>query len=181
MFTNANVLASATRVLILMKSYTSASVLVRFLSALLLVLWPLGLNAADVDTPPPGVLVDVDGHKVHLYCTGSEGPTVVLLAGASSFSIDWALVQPKLSSRTCAFDRPGYAWSDAAGVVDDGKQVVRDLHESSAADKSTASLCLGGPLARRVVCAPFLRHISRGRWWNGPAGRGARRWIVHRR
>ena len=130
MFTNANVLASATRVLILMKSYTSASVLVRFLSALLLVLWPLGLNAADVDTPPPGVLVDVDGHKVHLYCTGSEGPTVVLLAGASSFSIDWALVQPKLSSRTCAFDRPGYAWSDAAGIVDDGKQVVRDLHEA---------------------------------------------------
>jgi pimeloyl-ACP methyl ester carboxylesterase len=118
-----------TRVVILMESYTSASVLVRFLSALLLVLWPLGLNAADVDTPPLGVLVDVDGHKVHLYCTGTEGPTVVFLSGASSFSIDWALVQPKLSSRACAFDRPGYAWSDAAGVVDDGDQVVRVLHE----------------------------------------------------
>ena len=102
---------------------------IRFLSALLLIVWPLRLNAADVDTPP-GLLVDVGGHKVHLYCTGSEGPTVVLVAGASSFSIDWALVQPKLSSRTCAFDRPGYAWSDAAGVVDDGKQVVRDLHEA---------------------------------------------------
>ncbi len=102
----------------------------RFLSALLLIVCALRLNAADVDSPPPGVLVDVGGHKVHLYCTGSDGPTVVLLAGASSFSIDWALVQPKVSSRTCAFDRPGYAWSDAAGVVDDGKQVVRDLHEA---------------------------------------------------
>jgi pimeloyl-ACP methyl ester carboxylesterase len=101
----------------------------RFLSALLLIVWPLRLNVADTDTPPPGALVDVGGHKVHLYCTGSEGPTVVLLAGASSFSIDWALVQPKLSSRTCAFDRPGYAWSDKAGVVDDGNQVARDLHE----------------------------------------------------
>ena len=112
------------------ESYTSASVFMRFLSALLLIVCVRGLNAADQDTPPPGALVDVDGHKVHLYCTGSDGPTVVLLAGASSFSIDWALVQPKLSSRTCAFDRPGYAWSDAAGVVDDGKQVVRDLHEA---------------------------------------------------
>jgi len=101
----------------------------RFLSALL-VLWPLGLNAADLDAPPPGVLVDVGGHKVHLYCTGSGGPTVVLIAGASSFSIDWALIQPKLSSRTCAFDRPGYAWSEAAGVVDDGNQVVRVLREA---------------------------------------------------
>jgi pimeloyl-ACP methyl ester carboxylesterase len=101
----------------------------RFLSVLLLIVWSLRLNAADADTPPPGALVDVGGHKVHLYCTGSEGPTVVLLAGASSFSIDWALVQPKLSSRTCAFDRPGYAWSDKAGVVDDGNQVARDLHE----------------------------------------------------
>src|SRR5262249_48797117 len=50
--------------------------------------------------------------------------------GASSFSIDWTLVQPKLSSRTCAFDRPGYAWSEAAGAVDDGNQVVRVLHEA---------------------------------------------------
>ena len=102
----------------------------RFLSALLLIVSASRLNAADVDSPPPGVLVDVGGHKVHLYCTGRDGPTVVLLAGASSFSIDWALVQPKLSTTTCAFDRPGYAWSDAAGVVDDGKQVVRDLHEA---------------------------------------------------
>ena len=38
-------------------------------------------------------------------------------------------MQPKLSSRACAFDRPGYAWSERAGVVDDGNQVVRDLHE----------------------------------------------------
>ena len=111
-------------------SYTSASVFVRVASALLLILWPLGLSAADGDTPPPGALVDVGGHKVHLYCTGNGGPTVVLLAGASSFSIDWALVQPKLSSRTCAVDRPGYAWSEAAGVVDDGHQVVRDLREA---------------------------------------------------
>ena len=98
--------------------------------AVLVALSPCASIAADISTPPPGTLVDVGGHKVHLYCTGNAGPTVVLIAGASSFSIDWALVQPKLSARACAFDRPGYAWSDAAGVVDDGMQVVRDLHEA---------------------------------------------------
>jgi pimeloyl-ACP methyl ester carboxylesterase len=102
----------------------------RILSILLLIVWPFRLNAAEIATPAPGVLVDVGGHRVHLFCTGAAGPTVVLMAGASSFSIDWALVQPQLSSRACAFDRPGYAWSDPAGVVDDGKQVVRDLHEA---------------------------------------------------
>jgi pimeloyl-ACP methyl ester carboxylesterase len=102
----------------------------RTVSTLLLILWPFASSAADIATPPPGVLVDVGGHKIHLYCTGTTGPTTVLIAGASSFSIDWALVQPQLSSRACAFDRAGYAWSDTAGVVDDGRQVVRDLHEA---------------------------------------------------
>ena len=88
------------------------------------------LFAADLNVPPPGTLVDVGGHRVHLYCTGNDGPTVVLVAGASSFSIDWGLVQPHVSSRVCSFDRAGYAWSDTAGVVDDGQQVVRDLHEA---------------------------------------------------
>src|SRR5215218_3863475 len=28
--------------------------------------------------PPPGQLIDVGGHRLHLYCTGSGNPTVVL-------------------------------------------------------------------------------------------------------
>jgi len=28
--------------------------------------------------PPPGQLIDVGGHRLHLYCTGSGSPTVVL-------------------------------------------------------------------------------------------------------
>jgi pimeloyl-ACP methyl ester carboxylesterase len=103
----------------------------RFAAALTAMLLSSGvLFAADLDVAPPGTLIDVGGHKVHLYCTGNGGPTVVLVAGASSFSIDWALVQPGLSNRACAFDRPGYAWSDTVGVTDDGNQVVRDLHEA---------------------------------------------------
>ncbi len=114
------------------RTYTPAAMFPRVVGALLLILTPLAVNAAAIAAPPPGMLVDVGGHKVHLYCTGTVGPTVVLVSGASSFSIDWALVQPKLSSRACAFDRAGYAWSDPSGVLDDGRQVVHDLHEALA-------------------------------------------------
>ena len=30
--------------------------------------------------PPPGRLVEVDAHKVHLHCTGAGAPTVVIEA-----------------------------------------------------------------------------------------------------
>ena len=37
----------------------------------------------------PGRLVDIGGRKLHLNCTGSGSPTVVLESGASAFSFDW--------------------------------------------------------------------------------------------
>ena len=32
--------------------------------------------------PPPGRMVDVGGHRLHLYCIGKGSPTVVLEAAA---------------------------------------------------------------------------------------------------
>ena len=31
---------------------------------------------------PPGQMVNVNGHLMHLYCTGTGSPTVILEAGA---------------------------------------------------------------------------------------------------
>jgi pimeloyl-ACP methyl ester carboxylesterase len=64
--------------------------------------------------PPPGVLVDVGGRRLHIICAGSGAPTVVFEAGASSFAIDWTLVQREVArtNRTCAYDRAGMGWSD---------------------------------------------------------------------
>jgi pimeloyl-ACP methyl ester carboxylesterase len=61
---------------------------------------------------PLGRLVDVDGHRVHLYCTGSGSPTVMVVG---AFSVDWALVQPQIAklTRICTYDVAGTAWSDA--------------------------------------------------------------------
>ena len=64
----------------------------------------------------PGRLIDVGGRHMHVLCSGGGSPTVVLEAGASSFAIDWTLVQREVSStnRTCSYDRAGMGWSDPA-------------------------------------------------------------------
>ena len=41
--------------------------------------------------PAPGQLVDVGGHRLHLQCTGSGSPTVVLEPGAG-----WGVLGPRL-------------------------------------------------------------------------------------
>ena len=75
---------------------------------------------------PPGKLVDVGSRKIHLYCTGRGTPTVILEAGAGSFSIDWALVQPEVAktTRVCSYDRAGYGWSDPGPEWDTVEQVA---------------------------------------------------------
>jgi pimeloyl-ACP methyl ester carboxylesterase len=79
--------------------------------------------------PPPGKLVDLGGYKLHLNCTGSGSPTVVLSAGAGDFSTDWALVQPKVAAftRVCSYDRSGAAWSDLGPKPRTLDQEVFDL------------------------------------------------------
>jgi pimeloyl-ACP methyl ester carboxylesterase len=89
---------------------------------------PLLAQQVDIG-PPPGRLVDIGGRKLHLHCTGSGSPTVILEAGASSFAIDWALVQPEIArtNRVCSYDRAGMGWSDlAAGGPRDN--VTSDLY-----------------------------------------------------
>ena len=56
---------------------------------------------------PPGQLFTVDGFKMHLFCTGSGTPTVILESGVGDDSLKWARVQPELSkmTRVCSYDR----------------------------------------------------------------------------
>ncbi|NEK86861.1 alpha/beta hydrolase [Blastococcus saxobsidens] len=79
----------------------------------------------------PGELVDVGDRRLHLACTGSGGPTVVLLGGMGETSAAWGLVQPAVAgtTRVCAYDRAGQAWSDSAPGPKDGVQVATDLHD----------------------------------------------------
>jgi pimeloyl-ACP methyl ester carboxylesterase len=87
------------------------------------------LSQVDGIRPPLGTLVDVGQRRMHLHCTGSGSPVVVLEAGASSFALDWALVQPALArtTRVCSYDRAGLGWSDPTTRGDTPENIVRDL------------------------------------------------------
>ena len=63
--------------------------------------------------PAPGKMYSVNGHQMHLYCTGEGSPTIVLDAGMGNYSTAWAKVQPELSktTRVCSYDRAGMGWS----------------------------------------------------------------------
>ena len=106
--------------------------------------------------PPPGRIVEAGGRKLHLHCTGSGGPIVVIEAGASSFAIDFALVQPEIAkfTRVCSYDRLGHGWSDAAGDKDpDSTSVLHALLEAAGERPPyvLAGASRGGLLVRHFV------------------------------
>ena len=64
--------------------------------------------------PMPGQLVDVGGHRLHLHCTGSGSPTVVLEPGGGAMSSNLGWITPAVArdTRVCVYDRAGRGWSD---------------------------------------------------------------------
>ena len=78
-------------------------------------------------------MIDIGGWKLHLNCTGEAKPsqaTVILEAGVGDFSVEWALVQPSVSSfaRVCSYDRAGDGWSELGPHPRTMKQLVYELH-----------------------------------------------------
>src|ERR687893_1170998 len=80
--------------------------------------------------PPPGGMVDVGGHSLHINCVGQGSPTVVLDAGSGGFSAQWVWVQREVSgtTRVCAYDRAGMGWSEMGPEPRDAKQITGELH-----------------------------------------------------
>jgi pimeloyl-ACP methyl ester carboxylesterase len=80
--------------------------------------------------PMPGQLVDVGGHRMHLHCTGTGSPTVILEPGQGGASSDSGWVAPTLArdSTVCVYDRAGRGWSDPADAPQDAARIAADLH-----------------------------------------------------
>ena len=80
--------------------------------------------------PAPGRLIDVGGHRLHLSCTGSGSPTVVLEPGAGNMSSALGWIAPAVArdTRVCVYDRAGRGWSEPADASQDGLQIATDLH-----------------------------------------------------
>ena len=65
----------------------------------------------------PGILAKLpDGLAIHLRCMGAGAPTVILTAGLGDWGEVWRKVQPSVAAmtRVCAWDRPGYGFSDGS-------------------------------------------------------------------
>jgi pimeloyl-ACP methyl ester carboxylesterase len=88
-------------------------------------------GAVDTNTYPiPGELIDVGGHSLHLSCTGTGSPTVVLEPGAGLMSSALGWVAPVVADDTqvCVYDRAGRGWSEPTDSLQDATQIATDLH-----------------------------------------------------
>jgi len=78
--------------------------------------------------PPPGQLIDIGGHRLHLSATG-QGPVVVFDAALGGSSISWTLVVPHVTpfARVCVYDRAGFGWSDAGPMPRTAGRIADEL------------------------------------------------------
>lgn len=87
-------------------------------------------SASDEDYAMPGNLVDVGAHRLHLNCTGSGSPTVVLQAGGGEMSSAFGWIAPAVAeeTRVCVYDRASHGWSETSDTAQDGAEIAADLH-----------------------------------------------------
>ncbi len=98
---------------------------------LALSLWNLAVTKwQHAHNPVPGNFYHVDGRQMHIYCSGTGSPAVVIEAAASASWLAWQGVQPKLShlTRVCTYDRAGHGWSEPRPGPRDAETIVRELH-----------------------------------------------------
>ena len=99
-------------------------------AALGLVYQVLGTRRDSKLHPPPGKLVDLGTHRLHLLESGRGGPTVVLEAGLMSTMLSWSELQRALagSFRVVSYDRAGLGWSDLGPMPRTADRIVDELH-----------------------------------------------------
>jgi pimeloyl-ACP methyl ester carboxylesterase len=78
----------------------------------------------------PGDFYSIEGKQMHIVCTGTGSPAVVLESAASARWLQWRKVQPELShvTRVCSYDRAGHGWSEPRNGLRDAETIARELH-----------------------------------------------------
>jgi pimeloyl-ACP methyl ester carboxylesterase len=88
-------------------------------------------EAADIQAYPPlGQMVDVGGYRLHIHCTGTGSPTVIIDGGLGAWSLEWSWVQGEVSKTTqvCTYDRAGMGYSEAGPLPRTAEQFATELH-----------------------------------------------------
>jgi pimeloyl-ACP methyl ester carboxylesterase len=107
-------------------------------------------------SPPPGELYLVNDRNMHINCTGSGSPTVILEAGLGIWSsAQWFDVQPAVAefSKVCSYDRAGILWSEPSPARRSAVGMSDELHKLLQAagvepPYVLAAHSIGGVLAR---------------------------------
>ena len=88
----------------------------------------------------PGRLIDVGGYRLHISCTGTGAPTVVLLNGLGETSPLWARINPAIASttRVCTYDRAGQGWSDDSPNPADATNAATAMRIVTARNRSAS-------------------------------------------
>ena len=79
---------------------------------------------------PPGRLVEIGTHRLHLHCAGEGSPAVIFDAALGASSLSWSLVHPAIArvTRACSYDRAGFGWSDAGPLPRTAGRIADELH-----------------------------------------------------
>src|SRR5262249_31274973 len=97
-----------------------------------------GIHAA-VDAAPgdelytrPGRLVEADGTRLNLYCTGNGSPAVVFDSGWEDWAPVWTIGQPEVAkwTRACSYDRAGAGFSDPGPLPRTSVRIADELHSA---------------------------------------------------
>lgn len=81
--------------------------------------------------PPPGKLVDLGTHRLHVLEAGRGSPTILLESGLMSTVLSWSELQRELarSYRVISYDRAGLGWSDLGPLPRTAERIVDELHD----------------------------------------------------
>lgn len=90
----------------------------------------LGTRRDALAYPPPGKMVDLGTHRLHVLGKGSGTPTILLEAGLMSTVLSWTVLLERLSGsyRAASYDRAGLGWSDLGPMPRTADRIVDELH-----------------------------------------------------
>ncbi|KJV31305.1 alpha/beta fold hydrolase [Luteibacter yeojuensis] len=110
----------------------------------------------------PGAFYKIHGHTMHIYCTGSGEPAIVLDTGLGDDFTSWQKVQPELSkvTRVCSYDRSGFGSSEMTGGPHDADTLSAALHDLVAAAGIRKPFILMGHSIAGIYLRSYASHYE---------------------
>ena len=90
----------------------------------------MGTRADQKRFPPPGRMIGLGTHRLHLLDAGKGTQTIVFESGLMSTVLSWQGIQEELATkfRVICYDRAGMGWSDVGPFPRTADKIVDELH-----------------------------------------------------